>query len=182
MTDNLEENEAVACGDASQAEAKIEISVKMDCAEVRVFELEHGASATGILEDIADERGCGIEELVLVREGEDEPLAVDVPVDIGVPDGRPLHVHYLGEVKVTVFYQAGQDAREFKRFEAVKDVLAWAIEAFKIDSSLATELALVRHGQKDELPDREHIGHLAGKDSELALDLVRGDIANGSYA
>ena len=46
---------------------------------------------------------------------------------------------YPGEVKVTVFYQNGHDAHEFKRFEAVKDVLAWAIEAFKVDSSLATE-------------------------------------------
>ena len=182
MADILEVNETVACGDTPQTEAKITIRVKVDCAEARVFELEQGASATGILEAVAAERGCGIEELVLVREGEDEPLVVDVAVDTGDPDKGPLHVHYPGEVKVTVFYQTGHEAREFKRFEAVKDVLAWAIEAFKIDSSLATELVLVRNGQKDELPEREHIGHLVGKDSELALDLVRGDIANGSSA
>ena len=103
-------------------------------------------------------------------------------VDTGYPHKRPHYVHYPGEVKVAVYYQASQDGREFKRFEAVKDVLAWAIEAFKVDASLATELVMVRHGQKDELPEREHIGHLAGKDSDLALDLVRGDIANGSCA
>ena len=182
VADILEENETAACGDPPQAEATIAIRVKVDCAEVRVFELKQGASATGILEAVAAERGCGIEELVLVREGEDEPLVVDVAVDAGDPDKGPFHVHYPGEVKVTVFYQDGHDVHEFKRFEAVKDVLAWAIEAFKIDSSLATELVLVRNGQKDELPEREHIGHLAGKESELALDLVRGDIANGSSA
>ena len=180
MTDILEENEPVACGDAPQVEAKIEIRVKVDCAEARVFELEQGASAAGILEAVAADHDCGVEELVLVREGEDEPLVVDVVVDTGDTNKRPFHVHYPGEVKVTVFYQDRHDVHEFKRFEAVKDVLAWAIEAFKIDSSLATELVLVRHGQKEELPEREHIGHLAGKDSELALDLVRGDIANGS--
>ena len=59
-------------------------------------------------------------------------------------------------------------------------MLAWAIKVFKVDSSLATELVLVRHGEKDELPEREHIGHLVGKDSDFALDLVRGEIANGS--
>lgn len=182
MTEILQENEEVGCEDAPQAEEKIAIRVKVDCAEARVFELEKGESATGILEVVAAERGCGIEEVVLVREGEDEPLAADVAVDTGDPDKGPFHVHYPGEVKVTVFYQNGHDAHEFKRFEAVKDVLAWAIEAFKVDSSLATELVLVRHGQKDELPEREHIGHLAGKDSELALDLVRGDIANGRPA
>ena len=182
VTEMLEENEAVACGDTPQADAKIALHVKVDCAEARVFELDKGAGATGILEAVAAERGCGIEELVLVREGEDEPLVVDVAVDVGDPDKGPLHIHYPGEVKVTVFYQERHDIHEFKRFEAIKDVLAWAIEAFKIDSSLATELVLVRHGQKDELPEREHIGHLAGKDGELALDLVRGDIANGSSA
>lgn len=182
VTEMLEENEPIACGDSPQAEAKIAIRVKVDCAEARVLELEEGVSAAGILEFVAEERGCGIEELVLVREGEDEPLVVDVAVDVGDPDKGPLHIHYPGEVKVTVFYQERHDIREFKRFEAVKDVLAWAIEAFKIDSSLATELVLARHGQKEELPEREHIGHLAGKDGELALDLVRGDIANGSSA
>ncbi|MCY4499149.1 MAG: hypothetical protein OXC14_17930 [Rhodospirillaceae bacterium] len=84
------------------------------------------------------------------------------------------------EVKVTVYYQSGEESLEFKRFEAVKDVLGWAIKVFKVDGSLATELVLVRHGEKDELPEREHVGRLAGKDNDLALDLVRGDIANGS--
>ena len=36
------------------------------------------------------------------------------------------------------------------------------------------------HGQKEELIGPEHIGHLAGKNCEVELDLVRGDIANGS--
>ena len=182
VTESLEKNEAVACGKSPQAEAKIRVPVKVDGAEARVLELEQDARGTEILQIVATERGCSIEELVIVRDGEGEPLLADVALDTGDPDKGPLHVHYPGEVKVTVFYQAGHDVHEFKRFEAVKDVLAWAIEAFKVDSSLATELVLVRHGQKDELPEREHIGHLAGKDSELALDLVRGDIANGSSA
>ena len=182
VTDIVADSEAIACGDAPQAEPKIAIRVKLDRAEERVIELKQGTSVTRILEIVATERGCGIEELVLAREGEDEPLASGVAVDTGYPHKRRHHVHYPGEVKVTVYYQAGDDSREFKRFEAVKDVLAWAIVAFKVDASLATELVLVRNGQKDELPEREHIGHLAGKDSDLALDLVRGDIANGRSA
>ena len=182
MTEMIEENEMFTCGGAPQAETKITIRVKRDRAEAQVLELERGARAAGILEVIATERGCGIEELVLVREGEDESLVADVVLDTGDPDRPPFHVHYRGEVKVTVFYQERHDVHEFKRFEAVKDVLARVIGAFNIDSSLATELALVRHGQKEELPEREHIGHLAGKEGELAFDLVRGDIANGSSA
>ena len=180
MTEIFEENEAITCGDASQAEPKIAIRVKLDHDEERVIELEQGTSVNLILEIVAAERGCSIEELVLAREGEDEPMTTDVVVDTSYPHNRPHYVHHPGEVKVTVFYQASEHSREFKRFEAIKDVLAWVIEEFKIDSSLATELVLVRHGQKDELPEREHIGHLVGKDSDLALDLVRGDIANGS--
>ncbi|WP_428101051.1 hypothetical protein [Candidatus Rariloculus sp.] len=182
VTDIIEENESVSCGVVSQAETKIAIRVKLDRTDGRVIELVQGASVSRILEVVASERGCGIEELVLVREGEGEPLTLDLSADTGYPHQCRHHVHYLGEVKVTVFYQASQEGREFKRFEAVKDVLAWAIEAFKVDASLATELVLVRYKQKDELPEREHIGHLAGKDSDLALDLVRGEIANGSCA
>ena len=180
MAEIVERNEGVVYGGGPQAEPMVPIRVKLNRAEERVVEVEGGASVSRILEQVAAERGCDIEELVLAREGETEPLTTGVVVDTGYPHKRPHHVHHPGEVKVTVYYQASQDAREFKRFEAVKDVLAWAVEAFKVDSSLATELVLVRHGEKDELPEREHIGHVAGKDSDLALDLVRGDIANGS--
>jgi hypothetical protein len=45
---------------------------------------------------------------------------------------------------------------------------------------MATEFVLTRHGQKEELPGSEHVGHLAGHHHyTLELDLVRGDIANG---
>ena len=182
MTEVPNENQAVVCGGTPQTEQKIAIRVKLDRAEERVVGLEPGATVARILEIVATERGDGTEDLVVVREGEGEPLPADVVVDTGYPRKCRHYVHYPGEIKVTVYYQAGQDTREFKRFEAVKDVLAWAISAFKVDASLATELALVRHGQKDELPEREHIGHVAGKDSDLVLDLVRGDIANGSCA
>ena len=182
MADILDENEGTACRNAPQAEPKIAIQVKLDRAEEQVVELERGTSVRRILEIVAAERGCGTTELVLVREGEGVPLTPDVVVDIDYPQKRPHHVHHLGEVKVTVYYQASQNSRAFKRFEAVKDVRSWAIDAFGVDASLATELVLVRHGQKDELPEREHLGHLAGKDSDLGLDLVRGDIANGSCA
>ena len=89
---------------------------------------------------------------------------------------------HLGELKVTVYYQANHHTRVFKRFEAVKDVLAWAIEVFGIDASMATEFELARQGKKEELREFEQLGHLAEKNLELALDLVRGDIANGSYS
>ena len=83
------------------------------------------------------------------------------------------------EIIVIVYYQSKAERQRFKGFEQVKDVLAWAIKAFQIDRSLATELALVKHGEKDELPDRETLDKLVEKDMELELDLVRGDITNG---
>ena len=182
MTDSISERDSGVCGSSPQAHGKVAIPVKSGCSEERVVELELGSRVIAVLEIVAAERGCRVEELVLLREGEDELLTSDLVVDSNYPDKCRHHVHYLGEVAVTVYYQAGQHSHVFKRFEAIKDVLAWAIEAFGIDRSLATELVLVRHGQKDELPEREHIGHLTEKDCELALDLVRGDIANGSSA
>ena len=89
VTDIVETNDAVACGGVPQAEPKIAIRVKLDRAEERVVELKRGASVSRILEIVAAERGCGIEELVLAREGEDEPLTSGVVVDAGYPHKRP---------------------------------------------------------------------------------------------
>ena len=102
MTITLEENEAVAYRGGPQVEPKIAIRVKLDGTEDRVVELDRGACVSRILEVVATERGCDIEELVLAREGEGEPLTIGVVVDTGYPNKHPHHVHYTGEVKVTV--------------------------------------------------------------------------------
>lgn len=174
MTDTTYEN------DIETTRGKIRIPVKMGRAEERVVELDLGSSITTILDIVATERGCRVEELVLVREGEDNPLTSAILIEADYPRNRRHHVHHAGEVTVTVYYQAGQHSRTFKRSATVADVLAWAITVFNVDPSMATEFDLARHGQKEELPGTEHIGHLAGPHRELALDLVRGDIANGN--
>ena len=179
MTEITEESGLAACGNSQQADPKIGIRVKVGDTEERLVELKYGTCVTSVLEIVAAESGYRLEELVLLREGQDSVLTSDIVVDANYPHELCHHVHYADEVSVTVYYQADRDCRDFKRFEAVKDVLARAIKAFPIDPTLATELVLVRHGQRDELPEREHVGHLAGKDCELALDLVRGAIANG---
>ena len=180
MTDIVDEKEVGTRGSSPQARVKLPIPVKSGHSEERILELDLGTRVTAILEIVAAERGCRVEELVLTREGDGEPLTSAVVVDANYPHKRSHHVHQTGEVTVTVYYQAGRQKRVFKRFEAVKEVLIWAIESFNIDASLATEFELARHGQKEELHGSEHIGHLAGKDCELDLDLVRGVIANGN--
>ena len=180
MTNFANEKGSGDCGSLPQAHGKVAISVKSGYAEERIVELELSSRVTTVLEVVAAERGCLVDELFLIREGEGDPLKSAIVVDEDYPDKCRHHVHHIGEVTVTVNYQAGQYKRVFKRFEAVKDVLSWAIEVFEIDASMATEFELARHGQKEELFGAEHIGHLAGKNCELELDLVRGDIANGS--
>lgn len=181
MTENISKDGAGKGPErVAQAHGTITIPVKTGHAEERVVELELGGRVIDILDIVAAERGCCVEELILFREGEDEPLAAVIIIEVDYPHKRRHHVHHAGAVDVTVYYQAGQLTHSFKRNATVKNVLAWAIQAYQIDSSLATELELARHGQREELIENEHIGHLAGAHHELALDLVRGDIANGS--
>lgn len=180
VTTVLEGNDAIPNGGDMQDETKIAVRVKLDRINERIVELEQGTKLSRVLEIVAAERACDVRELALVREGENQPLTLGAEVVVGDPHKQFHHIHYVGEVKVTIYYQDSQDSREFKRFETVKDVLAWAIKAFKIDASMATELVLVYHGQQEELPEHEHIGHLTEKSDDLAIDLVRGDIANGS--
>ena len=163
------------------ARDKIKVLVKSGHAEERIVELEVGSRITAILDIVAVERGCAIDELVLVREGEDELLTEVILIEADYPHHRRHHVHHTGDVNVTVFYQAEDGRRDFKRQATVEDVLTWAIKVFNIDPSMAAEFELARRGQTEQLPGSEHVGHLAGRHHELALDLVRGDIANGRH-
>jgi hypothetical protein len=157
----------------------IPVLMRTGLAEERIVELQTGVGVTAILAIVAAERGCLVEELVLVRESEDEPLTEVIRIEVDYPHHRRHHVHYAGLVEVTVYYQAGSHRRSFKRHKTVDDVLAWAVEAFDLDPSMATEFELALHGQTAELSPSEHIGHVAGRHCEVALDLVRGHISNG---
>jgi len=182
MTDLIGKTGMASHGGAEHLHGKIKIPVKTGLAEKRMIELEFGRSVMEILAVMASEFGCHVEELILVREGEEGPLTEAIIVDAEYPHKRRHHVHRAGDVKVTVYYQAGSLSQSFRRYASVEDVLRWAIGAYHIDPAVATECALALHGhdQKEELPGAEHIGHLAGPHHELTLELVRGVIANGS--
>ncbi|MBV1692076.1 hypothetical protein KRR38_31505 [Novosphingobium sp. G106] len=83
-------------------------------------------------------------------------------------------------IDVTVNYQAERKSHSFPRGAKVADVLTWAIEAFKIDDAVATEVELVVEGTTDELAGSKPLASLAHGDADLTLDLVRGELANGS--
>ena len=174
MTEIIEEAREV------EGDGPVGIPVKLGLSDERVIQVQIGRSITGILEIVAAERGCLVEELIIVREGEGEPLTELVLIEADYPRHRRHHVHHVSEVTVKVFYQADEKGHPFKRHATVEDVLTWAIKMFKIDATMASEFELALHGTKGELPGTEHIGHLAGRHHELVLDLVRGDIANGA--
>jgi hypothetical protein len=184
MSEGVQDDAALsgAPEDAQEIERKFALPLKVGHADERTMEIALGRNLTIVLEIFAAERGCKAEELILFREGEDEPLSALIVINADYPHHRRHHVHHIGDVKVSIFYKTESRHREFKRQSTVEDVLAWAIKVFGIDPSMATEFELARHDKKEELPGTEHIGHLAGKEHTLQLDLVRGDIANGCGA
>jgi hypothetical protein len=97
--------------------------------------------------------------------------------DKGKPDNP-------GVIAVTVHYQSKTASQGFKPGETVEDVLDWSLKvpAFGIDTAMASEFELARHGQTEELPLADHLGKLATGAKQLELDLVRGDMANGAPA
>jgi hypothetical protein len=176
MTQAIAENVG---GVAGTRPATIDISVKTGEDEERIIGAAPGSRVTVILEVLAAERGCRMEELILIREGDDKPLTAAILIEEDYPCRRRHHVHRAGEVTVTVSYQAGQRDRAFERHATVEEVLLWAIKVFNVDPSMASEFELTRRGQKKELPGTEHIGHVAGGEHTLCLELVRGHISNG---
>jgi len=166
---------------AVQETGEVVLLVKTGLREERRVSLKHGDRIGAIVEVIARERDVTVEEMVIVCEGEVAELTLDSSVSPDYPHKRRHHVHHRSLVKVIVFYGAKEAAHEFKRRETVDEVFDWAValKEFGIDPAMQGEFVLVLHGQKDEVPGSEHIGHLAGHAKELKLDLVRGDIANG---
>lgn len=87
-----------------------------------------------------------------------------------------------GTISVTVHYQSKDATKAFSPSTSVEEILDWALafSEFAIDPSMVNEFALARHGDKDELALGDHLGKLAKGAKAVALDLVRGDIANGA--
>jgi hypothetical protein len=159
--------------------AKIEVTVRTGRDEERVVDIEIGQPAVSILIVIADQWGCAVEELMLFRDGENDPIPGGTIIGPDYPHRHRHHVHHSRNVEVIVHYQVASHHREFKRFQTIETVLDWAIPAFGIDPTMAPEFELARPETKEELPLNEHLGHLAGRHDRLELNLVRGDIANG---
>lgn len=157
-----------------------EMTIKVGLDNERRVTVAFGSRLTAVVEVFAREFGCEVAELVVFREGDDAPLSELGVIEAEYPHHRRHHLHRTHAVKVTVHYQTDSKHHEFVRRATVEQVLVWALKNFPIDPGMAGEFELARHEQKEELPPSEHVGHLAGHHHSLELDLVRGDIANGS--
>lgn len=85
-----------------------------------------------------------------------------------------------GAIAVTVNYQQRAETHAFRPSETVEEVLDWATGKFGIDPGMAGEFELALHGVQGELPAKDNLGRLAKGAKSIALDLVRGEIANGA--
>lgn len=178
MTDMKLQGDAVGLNAACEIEPPdpSRVPVRFEARDLFI-EVRTGETIEHLLKIVATDHGLLVEDLYIVREGDDAPLACEHPIHDG--HQRRHHVHHRQPVTVTVNYQAASRHREFRRHATLEAVLDWAIGAFGIDASMAGEFELTRSGSTEELPPSDHVGHLAGKQDLLALDLVRGDIANG---
>jgi hypothetical protein len=176
MTDVLTLHDGIERKDDERAGAD-RLPIRFEARDLFV-ELGFGQVIGHVLAIVATNHGLLVEDLYVVRDGEDEPMDC---AHAASHDGhhRRHHVHHRHPVNVTVRYQASTHHREFRRHAPLERVLDWAIRAFGIDPAMAGEFELTRAGSTEELPLSEHVGHLAGKHDRLELDLVRGDIANG---
>lgn len=90
------------------------------------IEISPGQQIEHILTIIATNHGLLVEDLYVVRDGEDEPADSAHPVHHGGYHRRH-NVHHRHPVDVTVRYQVGTHHREFRRHAPLERVLDWAI-------------------------------------------------------
>jgi len=87
-----------------------------------------------------------------------------------------------GTIGVTVNYQQRAETHAFRPNTKIEEVLDWSVGKFGIDIGMAAEFEIALHGIPGELPGNDNLGRLATGVKSLALDLVRGEIANGASA
>lgn len=117
------------------------ISVRFEAHDL-LIEVTADRTVEHILTIVATDHALLIEDLYIVREGEDAPLACEQPIHDG--HQRRHHVHHRQPVTVTVNYQAASHHRRFRRHGTLEAVLDWAIRVFDIDASMAGEFELTR--------------------------------------
>ena len=165
--------------DVEDVATEVEITFKISVEDERRVKVRYGMVLKTVLEVFSRERGCPVEELIVVREGEEGELDLGALIEPGYPHHRRHHVHHKGAIDVVLNYNGGTQEKKFRPRATIDDVLAWAIPAFGIDPAMAQEFELALHGQTAELPGTEHLGHLAHH-HKLELDLVRGALVNGA--
>jgi len=149
-------------------------------AEVEVVEVPLGGSLKDVVVRIAEKAGANHEEFAIFIEDEGEPLDVTILVHEHAHQRKVHHVHRCKEIKVTVNYQAVPEHHRFPPATRIEKVLHWAVKKFKIDPTIAPEMALALTGTVNELPGGAHIGRYAKHDHcSVELDLIRGDIHQG---
>jgi hypothetical protein len=100
--------------------------------------------------------------------------------DKGPEEGADTKDKSGEKIAVTVNYQQRAETLGFSPSTKVEEVLDWALGKFGIDPAMAGEFELAFHGIPGELVGHENLGRLVKGGRSLALDLVRGDIANGA--
>jgi hypothetical protein len=150
--------------------------------EVEVIVVPHGSTGREIVLELAKKTGIEVEQAILFIEDGDEPLNLDLVITEEA--ARDVHhVHRARRIKVLVYYQNDAKEKAFPPSTRVQVVLDWAVgpEGFKIDPTIAPEMELALHGETTELRKQAHIGrYVRHPHHELALDLIRGIVPNGS--
>ena len=102
--------------------AEVALLIKAGRDDQRSMPARFGQPLTTVLEVFARERGCAVDELVIIREGETEPLSALIIIDEHYPHRRRHHVHHTREVTVKVYYQTGNRERAFPRHATLEHV------------------------------------------------------------
>jgi hypothetical protein len=116
-----------------------------------------------------------------VVDDEDEPVALDTPVDDLVRGGH-VHVvaHSCRQIMVTVQYQNRSIDRRFSPARTVADVRAWAIRRLGLRDEAANDKLVLEICDSDRRPRPDvRIGTLTSRTCALCFDLVPEKIVEG---
>jgi hypothetical protein len=167
---------AIADSEHGIENMKTIIFVAVEAMPLDRLELGEAAIVSDLLR-ILESRGVDTAELLIFKEGHDEPLEHHHPLH--GHENPVFHAHRCRRIEVTVHYKTEAFHDHFAPSTTVARLTHWAVQKARLGKEEAEEHVLQISGTRIQPPLSAHLGSLVTRGCTATFDLVRKKLVQG---
>jgi hypothetical protein len=152
------------------------IFVSVEALPLDRLELEEAAVVADLL-CLLEGRGVETAELLIFKEGHDEPLDHHHPIH--GHENPIFHAHRCRRVDITVHYKTEAFRDHFAPSTTVARLTQWAVQKARLGKEEAEEHVLQISATRVQPPLSSHLGSLVAHGCTVTFDLVRKKLVQG---